>query len=50
MSSAKESEITCDWESSSEETETELCCCYVEGEDGTYDNPCMQEKLDGCCC
>jgi len=49
MSDTKEYDDTCAWDASEDAPEIELCCCYVEQDDGSYENPCAQ-AYEECCC
>lgn len=50
MNDIQEKEVSnCCWDPEQEASHMELCCCYVEMEDGIYDNAC-EAPVDECCC
>ena len=49
MNDQEEKESTCSMNASDTRGDTNLCCCYVTEEDGSYDDPCYQ-SADDCCC
>lgn len=49
MNDIQDQDVTCDMDESCASSYEEVCCCYVEMDDESYENPC-DETIDDCCC
>ena len=50
MNDINEPKDACSMQTTDEQGNTNLCCCYVMDPDGNYDDPCYAPVEDCCCC
>jgi hypothetical protein len=50
MNEKDESKDACTMQPVDKQGKTNLCCCYVLDQDGTYTDPCYSPVEECCCC